>query len=62
MLSKKEIVHLKANLDLDGGSLIKWQDPQRGTFIIIHKELEKDFSKSTRKQSIYFFFKTKKIG
>jgi hypothetical protein len=24
--------------------------------------LEKDFSKSTRKQSIYFFFKTKKIG
>jgi hypothetical protein len=56
VLSKKEIVHLKANLDLDGASLIKWQDPQVETFIIIHKELEKDFSKSTRKQSIYIFF------
>jgi hypothetical protein len=33
VLSKKEIVHLKANLDLDGGSLIKWQDPQVETFL-----------------------------
>jgi len=32
--------------------LIKWQDHQVETFIIIHKELEKKISKSTRKQSI----------
>jgi hypothetical protein len=61
VLSKKEMVHLKANLDSDGASLIKWQDPQVETFIIIHKEMEKEISKSTRKQSIYIFLKLKKM-
>jgi hypothetical protein len=62
VLSKKEIVHLKANLDLDGGSLIKWQDPQVETFIIIHKELEKGILKINKKTKYIHFCKTKKIG
>jgi hypothetical protein len=51
-------VDLEVDSNFEGGSPIKWQDHEVETLIAIQGEMEEEFTKSTKKQSMSFCKKT----